>query len=117
MRRREVVAALGGAAALGPSAIRAQQSRRVHRIGVLAQDLQPGLLDAFRAGLRDLGYTEGENIAIEVRNAGGKNDRLAEMVNDLLSRKVDVILAVNTPAAQAAKTATETIPIVILKIP
>jgi putative ABC transport system substrate-binding protein len=116
MRRREVIAALGGAAALGPSAIRAQQSRRVHRIGVLAQDLQPGLLDAFRAGLRDLGYTEGENIAIEVRNAGGKNDRLAEMVNDLLSRKVDVILAVNTPAAQAAKKATASVPIVIMRV-
>src|ERR1043165_7425207 len=116
MRRREVVAALGGAAALGPSAIRAQQSRRVHRIGVLAQNLQPGLLDAFRAGLRDLGYSEGENIGIEVRNAEGRNDRLAVMATELLSRNVDLILAVNTPAAQAAKKATTTVPIVIMRV-
>src|SRR5690349_14154687 len=104
MKRRIFLSTLLGAATvLSTLAARAQQARRVYRIGVLAQDLQPGLLDAFRAGLRDLGYIEGENVGIDVRNAAGKNARLAGFAEDLLSRKVDVILAVNTPAAQAAK--------------
>src|SRR5262249_19151294 len=77
---------------------------------------QPGLLEAFRDGLRNLGYIEGKNIGIEVRNAVGHNDRLAGLVSDLLSRKVDVILAINTPAAQAAKKATSTVPIVIMRV-
>jgi putative ABC transport system substrate-binding protein len=99
-----------------PFAAKTQQTTQVARIGVLAQDLQPGLLDSFRDGLRDFGYVEGQNIAIEVRNAQGRNDRLPELVADLLRLKVDAILAVNTPAARAAKAATATVPIIIMRV-
>jgi putative ABC transport system substrate-binding protein len=115
MRRREFIKYVA-AAMLQPLAAVAQPPKRMHRVGVLAQNLQPGLLDAFRAGLRDLGYIEGENIGIEVRNAAGHNDRLVGMIDGLLSLKVDAILAVNTPAAQAAKQATSTVPIVMMRV-
>src|SRR5919202_5968393 len=113
MRRRDFLVFVGASALALNLADHAYGAGKIWRIGVLAQDLQPGLLDAFRAGLRDLGYAEGENIAIEVCNAAGRNDRLVGMVDDLLTRKVNVILAVNTPAAQAAKKATSSVPIVM----
>ena len=115
MKRRDFLA-VPTSLVLRPLAAAAQPVRQRYLIGVLAQNLQPGLLDAFRAGLRDLGYSEGENIGIEVRNAEGRNDRLAVMATELLSRNVDLILAVNTPAAQAAKKATTTVPIVIMRV-
>jgi putative ABC transport system substrate-binding protein len=101
--------------AAAPIAV-AQQAGPVYRIGVLAQDLQPGLLENFRAGLSDFGYAEGKNISLEVRDAEGRNDRLPGLVSDLLRLKVEVILAVNTPAAKAAKAATTTIPIIIMRV-
>ena len=115
MRRREFLL-FGAAAGWQPLAAAAQQPAPRHLIGVLAQNLQPGLLDAFRAGLSENGYIEGQNIALEVRNAAGYNDRLAAMADELLARKVEAILAVNTPAAQAAKKATSTVPIVIMRV-
>jgi putative ABC transport system substrate-binding protein len=87
-----------------------------HRIGVLAQDLQPGLLEALRDELTRLGHIEGRNMTIAVRNAAGRSDRLPAMVDELLRLEVEVIVAVNTPAAQAAKKATSTIPIVIMRV-
>jgi len=87
-----------------------------HRIGVLAQDLQPGLLETLRDELQRLGYFEGRNITIEVRNAAGRSDRLPAFVEELLRFKVGAIVAVNTPAAQAAKRATSTVPIVIMRV-
>ena len=96
---------------------RAQQARKVHRVGVLLHDgAPPGLLEVFREGLHELGYVEGKNITIELRNAAGRNERLSALADELLRLKVDVILAVNTPAAQAAKKATAAIPIVITRI-
>jgi putative ABC transport system substrate-binding protein len=86
------------------------------RVGVLAQDLQPGLLEAFRDELRQLGYVEGKTIAVEVRNAAGRSDRLPALVDELLRLRVSVIVAVNTPAAQAAKKGTPTVPIVIMRV-
>jgi ABC-type uncharacterized transport system substrate-binding protein len=115
MSRRALLA--GGAALAGAAfAARAYAEGQPHRIGILAQDLQPGLLDAFRAGLGDFGYVEGKNISIEVRNAAGHNDRLPALVADLLRRGVAVIIAVNTPAAKAASKATKTVPIVIMRV-
>jgi len=70
------------------------------------------LFDPFRQGLRDLGYVEGKNIRIEHRFAEGKAQQLPELAAELVQRKVDVILSINTPASQAAKKATKTIPIV-----
>lgn len=95
----------------------AQQASKIHRVGVLLHDgAPPGLLEAFREGLRELGYVEGKNITIELRNAAGKNERLSALADELLRLKVDVILAVNTPSAHAAKKATATIPIVITRV-
>ncbi len=99
-----------------PLATDAQQASRVPRIGYLEfGSAAPGtpLLGAFRQGLRDLGWVEGQNIAIEVRYAEGKRDQLAELAAELVRLKVDLIFASTTPAALAAKQATTTIPIVI----
>ena len=95
----------------------AQQARQGHHIGVLLYDgAPPGLLEAFQEGLHELGYVEGKNIALEVRNARGKHEQLAALAEELVRLKVDLILAVNTPAALAAEAATTTIPIVITRV-
>jgi ABC-type uncharacterized transport system substrate-binding protein len=100
---------------LAPLAAEAQQAPKEPRIGYLsagALTTAPTFENAFRQGLRELGYVEGRNIAIEYRWAEGKYERLLELAAELVRLKVDVILAVTTPAAQAAKAATRTIPIV-----
>ena len=116
MRRREFLTLLGGGAAAWPLIVEAQQTRPAHLVGILSQDLQPGLLETFRDELHKLGYVEGKTMGIEVRNAAGKSDQLPALANDLLRLKVNVIVAVNTPAAQAAKKATKTVPIVIMRV-
>jgi putative ABC transport system substrate-binding protein len=117
LRRRQFLTLLSGAIAGSPFLVHAQQpGTRVCQIGVLAQDLQPGLLEAFRSELRKLGYVEGVNARIELRNAAGQNDRLAGLAEELLTLKADVIVAVNTPAAQAAKAATQSVPIVMMRV-
>jgi ABC-type uncharacterized transport system substrate-binding protein len=93
-----------------------QQAGAIPAIGVLAQDLQPGLLDTFRDELQKLGYVEGKSITIVVRNAEGQNERLAALAAGLVERKVRAVVAVNTPAVQAAKRATATIPIVMMRV-
>ena len=115
MKRREFITLLGGAAAGWPLAARAQQMQ-ARRVGILSQDLQPGLLETFRDELHKLGYVEGKDVSIELRNAAGHNERLPALVDELLRLKVEVIVAVNTPAARAAKKATKTIPIVIMRV-
>lgn len=99
-----------------PLAARAQQAKSARKIGVLAQELQPGLLETFRDELRKLGYVEGTGIRIELRNAAGRNERLPTLVGELLRLDVDVIVAINTPAARAAKNATRTIPVVMMRV-
>jgi putative ABC transport system substrate-binding protein len=117
MRRREFIALLGGAAAAWPLAARAQRLSKVYRIGVLTPETAPpGLLEGFEEGLRELGYVQGQNINFELRNAEGDHQRLEALANELVRGGVDVILAVNTPAAQAAKKATATIPIVMTRV-
>ena len=117
MRRRKFFGVLGSAMAALPLAAYAQQSiTPAHRIGVLAQDLQPGLLETFRDELHKLGYIEGTGISIELRNAAGRNDRLAELTDELLRLKVEVIVAVNTPAVQAAKKASQNVPVVMMRV-
>jgi len=114
MRRRDFVLLLSGAT-VWPLAARAQPSK-VARIGVL----YIGLADAesfkkeLREGLRELGYTEGQNVAFEFRSAEGKLDRLPELASELVRLKVDVIVALYVPCALAAKGATRDIPIVIV---
>ncbi|HEY7663996.1 MAG TPA: ABC transporter substrate-binding protein [Xanthobacteraceae bacterium] len=117
MRRREFLTLLGGvAAAAWPVGAAAEKLPSAHRIGVLAQDLQPGLLETFRDRLRELGYVEGTSIAIELRNAAGRNELLAAFAEELLRLNAEVIVAVNTPAALSAKKATATVPIVIMRV-
>jgi putative ABC transport system substrate-binding protein len=116
MRRRDFLTLLGGAAALWPLAARAQSPGKVWRIGVLettSMSLNAANLDAFRQGLRELGYVEGRNIIIEYRSADGRAERFPVLVADLLRSNVDVIVARGTPAALAARNATTTTPIVM----
>ncbi len=99
-----------------PLSVGAQQPSRAARIGYLefgASPLGTPFGEAFRQGLRELGYIEGQNITIEYRWAEGRFDRLPDLANELVRLKVDVIFASTTPAALAAKQATATIPIVI----
>jgi len=116
MRRREFITLLGGAATAWPLVASAQQTRPAHLVGVLAQDLQPGLLETFRDELHKLGYVEGKTIGMEVRNAAGRSEQLPALANDLLRLRVNVIVAVNTPAAKAAKKATKSVPIVVMRV-
>src|SRR5467141_3247937 len=111
IRRRELIVALGGAAAW-PLATRAQQPK-LPRIGII--DDSP-IWNSFRQGLRDLGYVEGQNIAFEYRYAGGLPDRLAWVAAELVRRPVDLIATFGTPPARAAKQATTTVPIVMIGI-
>jgi len=105
-----VIVALGAGATIGE----AQQPARVHRIGYLASASGLGPLEeAFRQGLRELGYVEGKNIAIEYRLAQGKLDRLFDLAAELVRLKVDIIVTPNTLDAVAAQRATRTIPIVM----
>jgi putative ABC transport system substrate-binding protein len=92
----------------------AQQAAKIARIGYLATNLAvtPHLREAFRQGLRDLGYVEGRNVVIEYRDAEVKPERLPALAAELVALKVDVIVAPTTPAALAAKQATRTLPIV-----
>ena len=100
---------------LAPLSADAQQATKIARIGYLSTDLAANrhLQEVFLQGLRDLGYVEGRNVAIEYRDAGGKFERLPALAAELVALKVDVILAGATPQALAAKQATKTIPIVV----
>jgi putative tryptophan/tyrosine transport system substrate-binding protein len=112
VKRREFITLLGGAAAW-PLAASGQQDERMRRIGLLlVADAEP--LGPFREALGHLGYFEGKNIEIEVRSAQSQDTRLPELAAELLRSRVEVIVAVQTPAAHAAKNATRDIPIVVM---
>ena len=116
LHRREFITLLGGAAAAWPLAARAQRAGNVWRIGMLdttSAALNAANVDAFREGLRQLGYIEGQNIVIEYRSADGRIERFPELAAEIVSRKVDVIVTRGTPAALAAKHATATISIIM----
>jgi putative ABC transport system substrate-binding protein len=116
MKRREFIKVIGGGTIARPLAARAQQAGKVYRLGILetvpaAQNAAN--LDALRRGLRNLGYLEGQNLIIEYRSADGRAERFPELAAELVRLKVDLIVTRGTPAVQAAKEATSTIPVVM----
>jgi len=117
MRRRKFIMLLGSAAAAWPLAARAQRQPKLARIGFLGSTFASAWasrVEVFRSGLRDLGYVEGENIAIEFRWAEDKYDQLPRLAAELISLKVDVLVTYGTPGTLVAKSATTTIPIVMV---
>src|SRR5438552_17971169 len=112
--RRRYFLSVAGALLAAPLAAEAQQPAKTPRIGFLVVDWAGGPrgTEAFRQGLRDLGYVEGRNVVIEYRDAEGKFERLPALAAELVALKVDVIVAPNTLAALAVKQVTRTIPIV-----
>src|SRR5262245_8871217 len=115
MRRRDFIAGIAGSVAAWPLVVRAQQPT-MPVVGFLdprSPEANADRVGAFRQGLKDTGHVEGENIAIDYRWAGNQMDRLPELAAELVRRRVAVIAASGGPdAAFAAKTATNTIPIV-----
>ncbi len=100
-----------------PCIVEAQSSGKLALVGVLYPGGQPlGPLEAFHEGLRERGYVEGRNLKLEWRFAEGHDERLPRLARDLVNLKVDAIFAINTQAAQAAKRASQTIPIVVARV-
>jgi putative ABC transport system substrate-binding protein len=113
MRRREFIAGLGGAAACPLAARAQQQSTKIYQLGYLSNPKIPHLIAALRAGLRDLGYVEGQNLTIEYRFAEERAETLDSLAAELVRLRPDAIVTVATAPALAAKRATTSIPIVM----
>jgi putative ABC transport system substrate-binding protein len=121
MRRREFIRVVGGAAASWPFAVRAQQASRMSRVGVLwhasRAEEEKGPLIAFRRGLKQVGYAEGENVIIEHRFPDEDPVLFKQYAEELKALQPDVLVAVTRPAAIALMQATTTIPIVFIVVP
>jgi putative ABC transport system substrate-binding protein len=117
--RRKLLMALGAGALATPLACFAQPAGKAYRIGVLettSLGLNAANFDAFRLGLRELGYAEGKNLVIEYLSAEGRGERFAELAAELVRLKVDVIVTRGTPAVVVASKAAGTIPVVMAAI-
>ena len=118
--RRTFLATIGAAGiAAVPLVGEAQQAEKLYRVGMLERTPLPinaANVDGFRRGLRELGYVEGKNFAIEYRSADGRDERFPNLATELVQQKVDVIVTRGTPAALAAKHATAVIPVIMTGI-
>ena len=120
MNRRGFVTLVGGAAAAWPLGARAQQahgfvtSTRIAFLGAESASTNQHFFDAFRQGMREHGYVDGQNVTLWERWAEGRSERFPELIEELISLNANVILAVSLPAALAAKSATTSIPIVFI---
>jgi putative ABC transport system substrate-binding protein len=114
MQRRDFLGVLGGAAVAWPLAARAQQPNRIPRVGVLASaSATSPIEDAFRQGMRDLGYVEGQNVVLEYKDAAGRTDAFPQLAAELIAAKVDVIFASGSEATSVVRSQTKGIPIVM----
>ena len=116
MERRRFIEVIAGGFVAAPLAAEAQQARKVYRIGMLetrSPELNAANIDAFRQGLWELGYKEGQNLEIVYRSSDGRDERFPGLAGELVRLKVDLILTRGTPAALAAKSATGAIPVVM----
>src|SRR5262245_65701117 len=119
MRRREFITLLGGAAVTWQQTVQAQQPGKIPRLCFLTFDpgtLQSNRFRAFFEGLRDLGYVDQQSIVIDYLSAEGRAERYPALAAECLRRNVKVIVVSTTPAAQAAKNVTRTIPIVMIAL-
>jgi putative tryptophan/tyrosine transport system substrate-binding protein len=118
--RRELLAALGGAAVAWPLAARAQQGERVRRIGVMGlADTDPGTMhnvQELRLALQSLGWIEGQNVQLAIRYAAGDPERARVLARELVGLKPDLIVGHTTPVAAALQQATRTIPIILVSV-
>jgi putative ABC transport system substrate-binding protein len=117
VKRREFIALLGSAAtATSPLAALAQEARKLYRVGFLwdSPAVYADAIEAFRRGLRELGWIEGQNIAVEYRWAEGRPERMRELAEELVRLKVDIIVVPSSIYTEAAKRATSTIPIIFM---
>jgi putative tryptophan/tyrosine transport system substrate-binding protein len=116
MIRRDFLTLLGNAAVAWPVVARAQPAMKIPRVGLLWPNplaASAHFVDAFRQGLRELGYVEGQNVIIEFRSAEGQMGRLPDLATELVRLPVDVIMTATSPTIRAAQQATRTIPIVM----
>ena len=119
LTRRRFLQAVGGCVLTAPLAADAQPAGKVYRVGILettSQTLNAANVEAFKLGLKELGYSEGRNLSIEYRSADGRAERFPDLASELVRLNVDLIVTRGTPAALAAKNATNTIPVVMAAI-
>lgn len=116
MDRRAFISTVGLGLLAAPRAAEAQQAGKVYRVGMLWTTRVPAIEDVLRQGLRELGWIEGQNFVFEHRYSEGRADRLPALAAELVRLQPDLIMAVGTPGALAAKAATTTIPIVFAAV-
>jgi putative ABC transport system substrate-binding protein len=117
MDRRRFLAGTGAVLLASPLAVEAQQPGKVYRIGMMigsSLSTSAHLVEAFRQGMRELGWVEGKNVELEIRAADGKFERFPAIVAELLHLRVDIIVAPTMLATKAAKNATSTVPIIMV---
>src|SRR5262245_16592334 len=116
MDRRTFLGTLAGGLLAAPLAAEGQQTGKVYRIGMLetrSAALNAANIDAFRQGMRELGYKEGQNLDVVYRSSDGRDERFLDLADELIRLKVDLILTRGTPASLAAKRASRTTPVVM----